>query len=143
MKTRAMVMTAVAAITMLACTRVARAERQLTVTIPFEFVAGDKTMPAGEYTIKTVGPTNAIILIDAKDGDLSAYLGSHAAVSSGIQIESKLVFNRYGDRYFLSQVWSAGYSQGRQLHKSKREKEVSLTADIRTEGQVTLVASLS
>jgi hypothetical protein len=36
----------------------------------------------------------------------------------------KLVFHRYGDQYFLYQVWPAGATTGRQLPKSRGEREV-------------------
>jgi len=137
-----MVMAALVAVAMLASTRVARAQDQLMVNVPFDFVAGNKTMPAGEYAVKAIGPTNMLVLVARTDSTSSAFLPTHAAVSSQPQIESKLVFNRYGNRYFLAQVWTVGNSSGLQLIKSNREKEVALTASIETEGQVILVAGL-
>ncbi len=142
MKKRALVMAGLVAATILASTRVARAQEQMVVNVPFEFVAGNKTLPAGEYAVKTTGPTHTLVLIDRRDSDASAFLATNAVVANNIQSESRLVFNRYGDRYFLAQVWSSGSSRGRQLMKSSREKEIVLTAGIETEGQVTLVASL-
>jgi hypothetical protein len=38
---------------------------------------------------------------------------------------SKLVFHRYGSQYFLAQVWSAGNSEGRELPRSRAEREVA------------------
>ena len=127
---------------MLASTRVASAQDQMLVNVPFDFVAGNKTLPAGEYAVKAVGPANMLILVDRTDSTTSAFLPTHAAVSAQPQIESKLVFNRYGDRYFLAQVWTSGNTSGRELIKSAREKEVALIASIETEGQVILVAGL-
>ena len=142
--TRMMVMAALVAVAMLASTRVASAQdrNQILVKVPFDFVAGNKTMPGGEYAVKAIGPTNMLILVARTDSTSSAFLPTHAAVSSQPQMESKLVFNRYGNRYFLAQVWTAGNSSGLQLIKSNREKEVALTASIETEGQVILVAGL-
>jgi hypothetical protein len=143
MKTRALVMAAVMALTAMAATRVAQAQEAMAVNVPFDFVAGSKTLPAGEYTVKISAPTHSMILISRKDATTSAFISTNAAVSNMPQSESKLVFNRYGDRYFLSQVWSEGNSQGRQLLKTAREKEIAQTAKIETEGQVTLVAELA
>jgi hypothetical protein len=36
-----------------------------------------------------------------------------------------LVFHRYGSQYFLAQVWSAGNSEGRELPRSRAEREVA------------------
>jgi hypothetical protein len=142
MKTRALFIAGVMALVMFATTRVAEAQQSMAVNIPFDFVAGNTQLPAGEYTVKVSAPTHSLILVSRKDSTTSAFIITNAAVSSMPQAESKLVFNRYGDRYFLSQVWSEGNSQGRQLLKSTREKEIALTAKIETEGQVVLVAEL-
>ena len=143
MKTRALVMAAVMALTAMATTRVAQAQNAMAVNVPFDFVSGGKTLPAGEYTVRASGAGNTLILIDRQDASVSALIITHAVVSLDTQTESKLIFNRYGDRYFLSQVWSEGNSQGRQLLKTAREKEAALTANIETEGQVTLLAELA
>lgn len=142
MKTRALIMAGMMALTAMATTRVTQAQETMRVNIPFDFVAGNTSLPAGEYLVETSGPTHTLLLIDRKDTISSAFINTNAAVSAGPQSESKLVFNRYGDRYFLSQVWTAGYSTGRQLMKTAREKEIALTAKIETEGPVTLVAEL-
>ena len=142
MKTRALVMAGVMALTAMAFTRVAQAQELLAVNIPFDFVAGNTQLPAGEYTVRVSAPTHTIILISRKDSATSAFLVTNAAVSAEPQSESKLIFNRYGERYFLSQVWTEGNSQGRQLLKSGREKEMSQIAKNETRGQVTLVAGL-
>ncbi|HXE33202.1 MAG TPA: hypothetical protein VN087_04755 [Verrucomicrobiae bacterium] len=142
MKTRALVMAGVMALTIFATTRVAQAQQSMVVNVPYDFVAGNKTLPAGEYTVKVSTPTNSVILVSRKDSTTSAFINTNPAVSSTPQAESKLIFNRYGDRYFLSQVWQQGYAQGRQLLKSPREKELALTANLETEGQVILVAEL-
>jgi hypothetical protein len=140
MKTRALVMAGMMALTAMASTRVAQAQELLAVNIPFDFVAGNTQLPAGEYTVRVSAPTHTIILISRKDSATSAFLVTNAAVSAEPQSESKLIFNRYGERYFLSQVWTEGNSQGRQLLKSAREKEMSQIAKNETRGQVTLVA---
>lgn len=44
--------------------------------------------------------------------------------SLAVSENSKLVFNRYDDQYFLSQVWTSGNSYGRGLFKSSRERSL-------------------
>jgi len=41
--------------------------------------------------------------------------------------EGKLIFHRYGDRYFLSQMWMPGNPTGRELPPSKAELETART----------------
>jgi len=142
MKTRALVMAAMMALTAMASTRVAQAQDLLVVNIPFDFMAGDTALPAGEYSIKVSAPERTLLLIDRKDAAASSFMNTEAVATTEIQSESKLIFNRYGDRYFLSQVWTEGNSRGRQLLKSAREKEMAQRTNIETQGQVTLVAGL-
>jgi hypothetical protein len=141
MKTRALVMAGMIAMAVVASTRVAQAQEAMRVNIPFDFVAGNTNLPAGEYLVETLGTTHTLLLIDRKES-ASAFINTNAAVSAEPQSESKMIFNRYGDRYFLSQVWAAGYSTGRQLLKSAREKEMAQVAKNDTHSQVTVVAEL-
>ena len=38
---------------------------------------------------------------------------------------ARLVFKRYGDKYFLAQVWSDVRAEGRQLNSSKTEESLA------------------
>jgi hypothetical protein len=142
MKTRALIMAGMMALTAMASTRVAQAQELLVVNIPFDFVAGSMTLPAGQYSIQVASPEQTLLLIDRKNGVASGFMNTNPVAKTEIQTESKMIFNRYGDHYFLSEVWTAGHSRGRQLLKSAREKEMAQMAKSETQGQVTLVAGL-
>jgi hypothetical protein len=118
-----------------------QAQQSLVVNVPFDFTAGSTTLPAGEYSILKSTIDTSLLTIQRADLSVSIIIPTMAAVSSDRQSESRLIFHRYGDRYFLSQVWSAGNSRGRVLSKSASEKEVATIA--KNESQVTLVAKLS
>jgi len=95
----------------------------LKADIPFNFIVRGATLAAGEYTIKAMGDGTAIAV---RDSDLkTTVVLSQRCASLNAAKESKLVFHKYGDRYFLSQIWMAGNDAGRQLPKSPREKEVA------------------
>jgi hypothetical protein len=49
-------------------------------------------------------------------------LASHSAEDTAMDGKGALRFNRYGDRYFLSQVWTGG-AVGQELAKSRAERE--------------------
>jgi hypothetical protein len=142
MKKRLMVLAAVMTLTVMASARVAQAQQSLVINIPFDFVAGNQLLPAGEYAVKLSGPQHSLILIDRKYSLASSFMNTNAVAANEIPAESKLVFNRYGHRYFLSQIWTVGNSNGRQLQKSAREKEIAQFAKLENQGQVTLVAGL-
>jgi hypothetical protein len=143
MKTRAIVTASLFALSLIVAAQVAQAQESMAVNIPFAFVAGDATLPAGEYRVQTLNTNSAVILIRCSDKGPSAMVLSQAAQAKDTQTQSKLVFQRYGNRYFLSQVWKAGSISGRQLRKSHAEKEIAQSARLETRGEVTLVARLS
>ena len=49
--------------------------------------------------------------------------------------KGKLVFHRYGDQYFLSEVWPAGATTGRVIAKSRAESELEKKAKQSTVSQ--------
>ena len=112
--------------------------------IPFNFAVGNKTLLAGTYDIGTISSGDSkTLLLKARDGNASMMLNSNAAEGLKPTNKTKLVFNQYGNQYFLSQIWVNGETRGRQLPKSSREKEVgSELAQDRTRGPVEIVASL-
>ena len=112
--------------------------------VPFNFAVGSKKYPAGAYSIGTIGDRDSrILILQAVDGKESMAIISNAAQNRTPADRTKLVFSRYGDQYFLSQVWLDGATRGRQLPKSSREKEVAKTmARSVAAEQVEVVASM-
>ncbi len=102
--------------------------------VPFNFTVQDRQLLAGEYRIEQIAP--ATLVIRGAGGEAHTMVMT-IAVRSLDPSEGKLVFNRYGSRYFLKQVWAAGELQGRELIKSKAEKEL---AKSQTKSEVALLA---
>lgn len=77
--------------------------------VPFTFTVGQKSLPAGIYTISILNPTSdrPALQIRNEDGTLSAIIQTVNAGSS-LADNSKLVFRRYGEQYFFAQVQMAG-----------------------------------
>jgi hypothetical protein len=109
------------------------------VNIPFKFVVRDATLPSGEYTIETLGMASNAISIRNSSQKAQSLTLSNRCESLKASAQTKLVFHRYGNRYFLSQIWVAGDNAGRELTKSRQEDEV---AQDYTMQNVLLVASL-
>jgi len=143
MKKQSFLMAGVLVLSSMAATQVARAQETMVVDIPFAFTAGNATLPAGEYRVQKMDRNSAVLLIHCWDTRASALVITNAAQAKELQTESKLVFNRYGNRYFLSQVWTSGSIRGRQLPISPREKEMPQLARNETKTEITLVARLS
>jgi hypothetical protein len=143
MKKRLFVMTSLLVLSILAASRVARAQENMVVNVPFAFVAGQAALPAGEYRINISFGSPSLLLTPVDNPGASAIVVTMPTQANEPSSDSKLVFHRYGNRYFLSECWRAGSSSGRQLRKSEREKEIALAASIKTPEQVTLTARLN
>ena len=92
--------------------------------IPFEFIVGSKTMPAGEYFLKSASSSGAALMISTADGKVSAIRLTNT-IGPKLQVsEAKLVFHRYGEKYFLAEVWTGADNTGRVLLPSKQEKSI-------------------
>ena len=116
-------------------------EPRVKANIPFDFVVGDRVMPAGEYQVSAMGASGQAIAILSEDRKAKALILTSACESSGPSKSSKLVFHVIGGRYFLSQVWTEGYSQGRQLGESKAEIELAKNGN--TSKELVLAANRS
>ena len=134
--------TGILALAFLASTQVARAQQPVLASIPFQFTAGQMTLPAGEYRVQNTGEAPPFLLIQRTDGSAATYVISNAVQVNKPQTQSKLIFHRIGKRYFLSQVWVEGQSRGRELPPSAKEKEQALLARDEAPDQVTIVARL-
>ena len=113
-------------------------------TIPFDFSVRGKTLPAGNYEIRRI--------TDEPDGLMIAGLNhnnrgervmfeTEAVQSRKIPRRGMLVFNRYGDSYFLSEIFVSGEQEGRELHASRQERNLEReTASNKTEPETVEVA---
>jgi hypothetical protein len=105
-------------------TAVASANAQSIANVPFEFVAGSKNLPAGQYYFSDSTAGGEIVRITAAKKDMSVFSMTVGLSSNRRVEESKLVFRRYGNRYFLAEIWTAGEHQGQKLLKSREEKAI-------------------
>jgi len=117
----------------------AQSNRQLRANIPFDFTAGGNALPAGEYYVR-ISYSPSSISVQKTDGTKSVAVLSHAAAPNGRADTASLVFNVYGDRYFLSRVYTSGADAGEELPRSHAELEqVAARHALKT---ITVAASL-
>jgi hypothetical protein len=87
--------------------------------VPFEFVAGGKTLPAGEYRI--VAAPHRVDIQDAQGKKVAVILANE--ISGGEAGENgKVVFRCYREGCFLTEVWSPDYEHG-EFVSSRTNKE--------------------
>jgi hypothetical protein len=90
--------------------------------VPFDFVVGDKTLTSGDYTIATVTMAGDALRISSTD--MSQTAARLTITADGRSANAKLVFHRYGNRYFLAEIWTGAGAQGRVFMKSRQEKAI-------------------
>jgi len=103
----------------------AQSDHKTTAAVPFDFMVGNRHMPAGTYDITSGQST---LLVRGEDNGSASFAIAISAYAAKTQEQAKLVFKRYGERYFLSQVWYPGSDQGRQLQVSKVERELAMNS---------------
>jgi hypothetical protein len=83
----------------------AQSGRLLAANIPFKFYLNDRAFPSGRYTVEPARAGGADALrIQSADGHLAAIVAVRFGQSKTNEVEPTLVFERFGDQYFLSQV---------------------------------------
>ena len=98
---------------------------RVVANVPFEFSVGYKSMPAGEYSVQTITSASNGLLIRSADGKISALRLSDATETRKDKPAARLVFHRYGERYFLAEVWNGTDNTGRVLRPSQEESTLA------------------
>jgi hypothetical protein len=97
--------------------------RQLRAQVPFDFIVADRTLRSGQYEVNNITSAGDVLAIrDAAGKSQTMRLTSPVVANDRRDMRAKLVFHRYGSTYFLSQVWLAGNSTGREFAKTKQER---------------------
>ena len=94
----------------------------LRARVPFDFNVGDKVLPAGEYQFSKSWSPRAVQISSMETKAAISVLHSTGGRNTA-GLADALVFNKYGDRYFLREIWIAGEEGGAQLPRSRTEKE--------------------
>jgi len=94
------------------------------VKIPFDFWVGAKNFPAGVYNVTRVNQEKIMLRLSSEDGGEAINIVTSPVQAKEYPKTGKLIFRRYGQAYFLSQIWESDQIQGRQLLKSRTERSV-------------------
>lgn len=107
---------------------------RVSADVPFDFMVGNKEFKAGKYSVDRLpgGRTADTLIIRSEDGDEAANFNVNTVYGKG-EPQARLVFRRYGNQYFLAQVFDAENKQGHALMKSKAEREAAKKRDVITQ----------
>jgi hypothetical protein len=99
----------------------AQAPSKVEVNIPFEFSAGKTTLQPGVYSIKRMSGNN--VIVSSEDGKSNVILNAPVTdTSSDPNAVERLVFEKLGEQYALSQIWLTA-DTGRQVWTSGKNKK--------------------
>jgi hypothetical protein len=112
----------IAGLILAVCASLQAQTMNMRAAIPFAFRAGEKVMAAGEYTIRH---SEGTLVLHKEGGGPSVVLLTHAVSRLSPSVNSRLNFSRYGERYFLSTVWSQASRVGCEIPKSSAERELA------------------
>jgi hypothetical protein len=102
------------------------AQTVLQTGIPFDFAVGPSAMPAGEYRITC--ENNGLITLRELGGKHSAMVLTRPASTAAPGDRDgagKLLFQRYGNEYFLLSVWKPSARDGLAVPVGVRQKELA------------------
>jgi hypothetical protein len=102
----------------------AQSSQTITVDLPFAFQVNNKQFPAGKYEVRA-GAGQDPVLLRSVDCRRAIFSLSSPIYSEKNRDVPSLVFTRYDDRYFLSQIWMPGSNSGRTLMPSREERELA------------------
>ena len=111
--------------------------------IPFDFSVRGKILPAGDYEIRRItdGPEGLIISSVNLNHDRVLF-ETEPVEARTISSKAEIVFRRYGDSYFLSEVFAGGAQTGRELFPSRQERVMkSEMASNKTESETVALAA--
>jgi hypothetical protein len=95
----------------------------LRANVPFAFVAGDRLLPAGEYTLNLDARSGIVQLLPASD--LPLYAAAHHCQFGASEDRGTLVFHKYGDSYFLKRVKTSATREGYEFLPTRGEKNAA------------------
>jgi hypothetical protein len=138
-------MTRIAAIALFAIANFAMAgtslaqSNEVRAKVPFAFTVGDKSFPAGPYKISSL--PDQMIMIRNQDHPRESALSLVHRATERSQNGGKLVFQKYGGEYFLSEILCGSEQMKMTVPASKREKRAQLQQAGLNSSSTTLVAT--
>ena len=101
----------------------AQSSDRLAAAVPFDFTVGGQTMAAGDYILGPATSDGEGLVVRSKETGKSVVRLTNSS-ERWQDNRAGLVFHKYGQRYFLAEVWGAGNSTGRKLTESREERAI-------------------
>ena len=97
---------------------------RIVTQVPFSFVVANTVIPAGECTIQNVDEQGWRLTVSNRDAKVNIFVLASAGLQKKAPAVSSLVFHKYGNRYFLSEVKIGNSREVYTFHQGKLESEM-------------------
>lgn len=98
--------------------------KKVKVTVPFDFLLGNKQLKAGDYVVQSWGTAGGrALLFTSEDGGVRQVVFAVPVETNKTGNHERLVFHRYGGQQFAAQVWFMGDEEAYELIPGTRERE--------------------
>ncbi len=101
-----------------------RQDEKLTAKVPFEFVIGNRTVPAGQWAVQSMTGGASLVSLSNRDEKVAMFSNTIVDESPKPAAHYALVFRKYGDRHFLAAIKTEGSTIMYRLPEGKAEAEL-------------------
>jgi hypothetical protein len=108
----------------------AQIDNGVNFTTSFPFYGGNTKMPAGSYKITRTDATEALLLVQSKDGVHSGFVDFTTTHSEQPHSQSDVTFHKYGNTEYLNRVWLEGQRYGMKIDPTKAEAKAAANANV-------------
>jgi hypothetical protein len=113
-------------------------QHTMKANVPFGFEVGSKHLAPGSYTITTPAPN----IVELRSTTDVAMILTHSGETYKATKTAKVVFDRYGDHYFLRQLWfnadEKNYLESPESKSEKQAKRSELASNSKAPSNVEL-----
>ena len=96
---------------------------EIRANIPHAFIVANTTLPPGEYDFRMMSDSDlSIMTVTSADGKHSVEFAIRDAQANHTPQHSELIFNRYGNKEFLSRIFQQGNNLGSAVADVAREE---------------------
>jgi hypothetical protein len=90
-------------------------------TVPFAFQNGSQHLPAGTYRIDLT--SEHVVILRGTAPDAAGVAMTNPEQRAKAQAKGTVVFRRYGDHYYLREIWMPESTTGRKFVTSRAEQK--------------------
>jgi hypothetical protein len=109
-----------------------------TLNIPFSFRIEKQELPLGTYQLRLTD--DKVLLLQGSNGETHR-IAVHLSSSQKSSQTGYVIFRRYGEIYFLGQVWQGGENTGLECYPTPAEKQIAIALKQSTAGLTQIALS--